>query len=43
LELHGTDQLLVYADDVNLLNENLNIKKKKMVILIEGRKDIDKK
>jgi lipopolysaccharide export system protein LptA len=38
LDLHGTDQLVVCADDVNLVNGNINIKSEKMEILIEGSK-----
>jgi hypothetical protein len=40
LELNGTHQLVVYADDINLLGEKINIIKKNAEALLGARKQI---
>jgi hypothetical protein len=39
-ELNGTHQLLVYADDVNLLGDNIYAIKKNAQTLIDANKEI---
>jgi hypothetical protein len=41
LELNGTHQLLIYADDVNLLGDSVNAIKENSETLLEASKDID--
>jgi hypothetical protein len=41
LKLNGTHQLLVYADDVNLLGNNIDTIKKDTDILIDASKETD--
>jgi hypothetical protein len=38
--LNLTHQLLVYADDVNLLRENINIMKRNTEGLLDARKEV---
>jgi hypothetical protein len=40
LNLNGTHQLLVYADDVNLLGDNIDIMKKNTETLIDASKKV---
>jgi hypothetical protein len=41
LKFNGTHQLLVYADDVNLLDDNIDTTKKNTETLIEASKEVD--
>jgi hypothetical protein len=40
LKFNGIHQLLVYADDVNLLGDNINAIKKNMETLIDASKEV---
>jgi hypothetical protein len=40
LKLNGTHQLLVYADDVNLLGDNIDTVKKNIETLIDASEEV---
>jgi hypothetical protein len=40
LKLNGTNQLLVYADDVNLLGDDMDTINKNTVTLIDASKEV---
>jgi hypothetical protein len=40
LKLNGTHQLLAYADEVNIMGENIVTVKKNMEALLDGSKEI---
>jgi hypothetical protein len=40
LKLNGTHQLLVYADDMNLLSDNIDATKKNMKTLIDASNEV---